>query len=84
MALLKFRTVEDTSLSGVQNHLWVLHNRALAHFLVRVRQHINQVFGDKCTGHGGPVAWPTFVLDLNIMDFFVGVFEICSLCHFSL
>lgn len=72
MALLKFRTVEDNSLSGVQNHFWVLHSRALAHFLVCVRQHINEVSGEKCTGQGGPVTWPTCVLDLSIMDFVCG------------
>jgi hypothetical protein len=67
--VLNFRTVEDNSVSSVQNHLWVMHNRALAHFLVCVRQHINQVFGEKCTGQGGPFAWPSCVLDLNIIDF---------------
>lgn len=46
-----------------------MHKRPLAHFLVCVRHHINQVFGEKCIGQGGLVAWPSCVLDLNIMDF---------------
>jgi hypothetical protein len=59
--------------------MWFMHNGALVHFLIHVRQHLNQVTAKEWTaqGRGWSVPRSSDSLDLNPMDFiFMRVFEI--------
>jgi hypothetical protein len=41
------------------------------HFLLIVKQHQNQTFGEQWIGCGGPVDWPARSPDLNPLDFWL-------------
>jgi hypothetical protein len=60
--------LEDVPLLDRRNH-WFLHDGAPAHFLRNVRQHLDEVYGRKWIGRGGPVSWPARSPDLNPLDF---------------
>lgn len=55
----------------LRNNMWYMQDGAPPHFSLDVRQHLNQVFGNKWIGRGGPIPWPARSPDLNPLDFFV-------------
>jgi hypothetical protein len=49
-----------------------MHDGTLAHFFICVRQHLNQVLGEKLTGRGGPVPWlSTLIITQSTGAFFI-------------
>lgn len=48
------------------------HDGAPAHFTRSVRQHLDDEFGERWIGRGGPVQWPPRSADLASLDFFCG------------
>lgn len=62
--------LEDVPLNVLQNH-YFMHDGAPAHFSLIVRAHLNEVYGERWIGRGGPVAWPARSPDLNSCDFFL-------------
>lgn len=62
--------LEDVPLLQRQN-MYFLHDGAPAHFAIDVRIHLNNHFGQRWIGRGGPHAWPARSPDLNPMDFYL-------------
>ena len=52
-----------------RQRMWLMHDGAPAHFLLEVRRHLNEQFGDRWIGRGGPHPWPPRSPDLNPLDF---------------
>jgi hypothetical protein len=52
----------------INKHMWFTHDRATPYFLRIVRQHLNQAFGERWKGCGGPINWPVLFPDLSTMD----------------
>jgi hypothetical protein len=42
----------------INDNTWLMHDGAPPYFLLIVRQHLNQTFGEHWAGYGGPVNWP--------------------------
>ena len=42
----------------VRMNMWMQHDDAPTHYVLYSRQVINEIFGEKWIGRGGPVAWP--------------------------
>lgn len=55
----------------VRNVMWFQHDGAPAHFGNNVQDHLNNTFGDRWIGRGGPVAWPARSPDLTPLDFYL-------------
>ena len=53
------------------NDYWLHHAGAPAHFVLDVREHLNNVFPNRWIGRGGPVQWPPRSPDLTPMDLFI-------------
>lgn len=51
------------------------------HYTLEVRQFLDGHFPGRWIGRRGPIEWPPRSPDLTPLDFFVGTFEIKSLCH---
>jgi hypothetical protein len=49
-----------------RQHLYLMRDVAPPHFLIIVRQHLNQICGEQWIGRGGPVNWPTRSPDPNL------------------
>ena len=64
--LLLAADVRDNTL---QNMMF-MHDGAPAHFSLLVRNYLNNHYGNRWVGRGGPVTWPPRSPDLNAMDFF--------------
>lgn len=62
--------LEDVPLD-IRQQMWLQHDGAPAHFSVAVRAHLNETFGGRWIGRGGPVAWPPRSPDLTPLDFFL-------------
>lgn len=62
--------LEDVPLETRQN-TYFMHDGAPAHYTLQVREYLNDVFGQKWIGRGGPVAWPPRSPDLNPIDFYI-------------
>jgi hypothetical protein len=62
--------LEDVPLDVVRR-VWFMHDGAPAHYSERVRQFLNNNYGNQWIGRGGPVLWPPRSPDLNPMDFFL-------------
>ena len=66
--------------------MWLQHYGVPANFCVNVRRHLNNIFPRCWIGHGGPVAWPALLPDLNSRFLLVGASEkhcvqqACSWC----
>lgn len=56
---------------GIRQEMWLQHDGAPAHFSLDVRNYLNQVYGERWIGRGGPVAWPPRSPDLTPLDFFL-------------
>lgn len=53
----------------IRQHLWFMHDGAPAHFSIRARTHLDEVYANQWIGRGGPVNWPARSPDLNPLDF---------------
>jgi hypothetical protein len=42
----------------VHREMWFQHDGALAHFTNVVREYLDETFGNRWIGHGGPITWP--------------------------
>jgi hypothetical protein len=52
--------------------MWLMHSGTPDQVFIRVRQHLNQFFGEKFVGRSGPLSCPSRKTDLKVIDFFVG------------
>ena len=55
----------------VRQRLWFQHDGAPAHFVLDVKEYLNNVFPNRWIGRSGPVQWPPRSPDLTPMDFFI-------------
>ena len=62
--------LEDVPLHVHQN-MWFQPDGAPPHFSPAVRDHLDQWFGQKWIGHGGPIAWPACSPDLTPLDYYL-------------
>lgn len=72
--------LEDVPLEAREDY-WLQHDGAPPHFGNQVRNHLNEAFGERWIGRGGPVSWPARSPDLNPLDFFLGSDEGLGLQH---
>lgn len=56
---------------ATRQRLWLLQDGAPPHYCVGVRNYLNNEFGVRWIGRGGPTAWPPRSPDLTKMDFFM-------------
>ncbi len=56
---------------SIRRTMWLQHDGAPAHSACTIRAYLDQTFGARCIGQGGPVAWPPRSPDLNPLDFFL-------------
>lgn len=47
------------------------HDGAPAHFSRQVRNILNARYPDRWMGRGGPIIWPAWSPDLNVLDYFI-------------
>lgn len=84
--LLFLRETLPTLLEDIPLHnlheVFYQHDGAPAHFTRSVRQHLDEEFGERWIGRGGPVQWPPRSADLTPLDFFLWG-RIKSLVYFS-
>lgn len=62
--------LEDMPLASRQL-MFFMHDGAPAHFSLSARRYLNQKFGLRWIGRGGPIAWPPRSPDLNPLDFYL-------------
>lgn len=62
--------MEDIPLE-VRRNMWFQHDGAPPHFSNNVRDFLNDTYGRRWIGRGGPVNWPPRSPDLTPLDFFV-------------
>lgn len=55
----------------LRRHMFYQHDGAPAHFQINVRRHLDEVYGARWIGRGGPVQWPPRSPDLTPLDFFL-------------
>lgn len=72
---LRFLTVtlaellfNDVPLASTR-HMYYQHDGAPAHFQLNVRRHLDDEYGHRWIGRGGPVQWPARSPDLTPLDF---------------
>jgi hypothetical protein len=53
----------------IRQRLWFMHDGAPAHFSIRARRHLDEVYANRWIGRGGYVNWPARSPDLNPLDF---------------
>ena len=51
--------------------MWFHHHGAPPHFTRPVRGHLDQRFGQKRIGRGGPIAWPARSPDMTPLDYYL-------------
>lgn len=56
---------------ATRNTMWLQHDGAPAHYSMQVRNHLNEAFGNRWIGRGGPTKWPPRSPDLTSLDFFL-------------
>lgn len=61
--------LEDVPLV-LRRRMWFMHDGAPAHFALNVRQFLNETYGNRWIGRGGPNSWPARSPDLNPLDFY--------------
>lgn len=54
----------------IRKDMWFMHDGAPPHYLIDVRNHLNNIFSNKWIGRGGPVPWPARSPEFNSMDSF--------------
>lgn len=62
--------LDEVPLAYLHN-LYYQHDGCPAHFERAVRGHLDNVFGDRWIGRGGPVPWPARSPDLTPLDFYL-------------
>lgn len=62
--------LEDVPLH-IRREMWFQQDGAPPHFAIITRQFLNEKFGNKWIGRGGPRQWPPRSLDLTPLDFFL-------------
>lgn len=62
--------LEEVPLSMIHD-MYYQHDGCPAHYANAVRAYLNNEFGDRWIGRGGPVAWPPRSPDLTPLDFFL-------------
>ncbi|KAL0811827.1 hypothetical protein ABMA28_009255 [Loxostege sticticalis] len=62
--------LEEVPISNLAG-LYYQHDGAPAHFQHAVRAYLNERFGERWIGRGGPVPWPARSPDLTPLDFFL-------------
>lgn len=65
-----FHLLEHVPLETRRN-MWLQHDGAPAHYFRNVREYLDDHFGGKWIGRGGPVRWPARSPDLTPIDFFL-------------
>jgi hypothetical protein len=60
-----------SSFLEVCHETWFQHDGALAHFINVVCEYLDETFGNRWIGHGGPITWPPHSPDLTPLDFFL-------------
>lgn len=55
----------------LDDNIWFQQDGAPPHFSARVRDFLNDMFGDQWIGRGGPIDWPPRSPDLTPLDFFL-------------
>lgn len=60
--------LDDVPMLQVRHH-YFMHDGAPAHFVRPVRGHLNDTYGRRWIGRGGPIPWPARSPDLNPLDF---------------
>jgi hypothetical protein len=66
------KLLEDVPLT-VRARMWYKHDGFLIHFSCAVRDVLNNTYHNRCTGRGGPTAWPQRSPVLNPSDFYMWV-----------
>lgn len=56
---------------NIRQEMWLQHDGAPAHFSLVVQDHLNQQFGVRWIGRGGPIAWPPRSPDMTPLDFYL-------------
>lgn len=56
---------------NLRRNLWWQHDGAPPHFAANVREFLNDSYGNRWIGRGGPTAWPPRSPDLTPPDFFL-------------
>jgi hypothetical protein len=51
-------------------YLWFTHDGAPPHYLLAVREFLNNMFPEQWIEQGTPTAWPAPSRDLNHLDFY--------------
>jgi hypothetical protein len=51
--------------------MYFQHDGAPPHFLLAVRQHLNNVYGNRWIGRAGPISWPSRSPDFNPVDYHI-------------
>lgn len=62
--------LEDVPLNLLSNHYYQ-HDGAPPHYAAEVRDYLNNKYGDRWIGRGGPIPWPARSCDLTVMDFYL-------------
>ena len=62
--------MEDLHLNDRMN-MWMQHDGAPPHYVLCLRQVMNEMFNEKWIGGGGPEAWPPRSPDLTSPDYFL-------------
>lgn len=62
--------IDDLPLS-LTTDLYFQQDGAPPHYAVQVRQYLNDKFGNKWIGRGGPIQWPPRSPDLTPLDFYL-------------
>jgi hypothetical protein len=58
----------------VRREMWFQHDGAPAHFTNIVHEYLDEKFGNKWIGRGGPMTWPPRSPHLTQLDFFLWVY----------
>lgn len=68
--LLQWLEDDDIPLNTV-SRMFYQHDGAPAHFQLNVRRYLDEQYGQRWIGRGGPVQWPARSPDLTPLDFFL-------------
>lgn len=69
--MLQCNFIPQLRADGVLGTVWWQQDGAPAHYAQTVRDYLNETFGDRWIGRGGPVHWPARSPDLNSLVFFL-------------
>jgi hypothetical protein len=61
----------EVKLFEVHCEMWFQHDGAPTHFTNVVHEYLDETFGNRLIGCGGPITWPSHFPDLTSMHFFL-------------